>query len=68
MSEAMLTTTRHHANVPECKSSVTLDADVTLEDILIKADYADFLERTHLDRLRPEQHIELTVPGRYQDC
>lgn len=55
----------HHANVTECKSSVTLAADVTLEDVLIKADYADFLERTHLDQLCPDQRIEFTVPGRY---
>ncbi len=49
----------HHANVTECKASVTL------EDIIIRADYADFLQRTHLDQLRPDQRIEFTVPGRY---
>jgi hypothetical protein len=55
------------AHVTEVKSPVPLDASVTAEDLIIKADYADFLERTHLDELRPEQCIEFTVPGRYQD-
>jgi hypothetical protein len=55
-----------HAHVTEVKSPVPLDANTTLEDLIIKADYADFLGRTHLDELRPEQRIEFTVPGRYQ--
>ena len=55
------------AHVTEVKSPVPLDASATAEDLIIKADYADFLERTHLDELRPEQCIEFTVPGRYQD-
>jgi hypothetical protein len=55
------------AHVTECKSPVPLDASTTPEDLIIKADYADFLGRTHLDKLRPEQRIEFTVLGRYQD-
>jgi hypothetical protein len=54
-------------HVTECKSPVPLDADVTPEDLIVKADYATFLERTRLDELRPEQRIEFSVPGRYQD-
>ncbi len=55
------------AYVTECKSPVPLDANLTPMQLIIKADYADFLERTHLDKLRPDQRIEFTVPGRYQD-
>jgi hypothetical protein len=55
------------AHVTEVQSPVPLDASVTAEDLIIKADYADFLERTHLEELRPEQCIEFTAPGRYQD-
>ena len=29
-------------------------------DLILKAEYRDFLKRTHLDRLRPEQKIECT--------
>jgi hypothetical protein len=55
------------AYVTEVKSPVPLDTGVTPEDLIIKADYADFLERTHLEKLRPDQRIEFTAPGRYQD-
>jgi hypothetical protein len=55
------------AHVTEVQSPVPLDAGATSEDLIIKADYAYFLGRTHLDKLRPEQRIEFTVPGRYQD-
>jgi hypothetical protein len=55
------------AHVTECKSPVPLDASTTPGDLVIKADYADFLGRTHLDELRPGQRVEFTVPGRYQD-
>jgi hypothetical protein len=33
----------------------------------MQADYADFLEYTHLDTLRPANSIKFTTPGRYQD-
>jgi hypothetical protein len=46
---------------------VPLDASTAPEVLIIKADYVDFLEHTHLDELRPDQRIEFTVPGRYQD-
>jgi hypothetical protein len=55
------------AHVTEYKSPVPLDASLTPMDLIIKADYADFLECTRLDKLRPAQNIEFTVPGRYQD-
>lgn len=55
------------AYVTEVESPVPLDASMTPMDLIIKADYADFLECTQLDKLRPDQDIEFTVPGRYQD-
>ena len=54
------------AEVIEFDSNIPLEPGVTTRDILIKAEYADFLERTHLDKLRPEQRIEFSEPGRYQ--
>jgi len=53
--------------VTEVESPVPLDASLTPMDLIIKADYADFLACTQLDRLRPDQNIQFTVPGRYQD-
>jgi hypothetical protein len=53
--------------VTEVESPVHLDASLTPMDLIIKADYADFLGCTRLDKLRPDQNIEFTVPGRYQD-
>jgi len=55
------------AYVTECQARVPLTADMTATDLIIQADYADFLEYTHLDRLRPAHSIKFTAPGRYQD-
>ncbi len=55
------------AYVTECVSPVPLDSTVTAADLILKADRADFLTRTDIDRLRPDHGIELTLPGRYQD-
>ena len=54
------------AEVVEFRSSVPLDSTVTQKDILIKAEYVDFLNRTHLDKVRPDQRIEFTEAGRYR--
>jgi len=54
------------AEVIEFKSNVPLEPGVTPKDILIKAEYVDFLNRTHLDRLRPGQKIEFSEPGQYR--
>jgi uncharacterized ParB-like nuclease family protein len=44
-----------------------LSADADMDEVFIKQEYAEFLERTSLDRLRPEQAIVFTEPGRYRD-
>lgn len=54
------------ANVIEVHTKVPLSPEDQLDDLIIKAEYAGFLEHTHLDKLRPEADIKLTVPGRYQ--
>jgi hypothetical protein len=55
------------AHVWEFPSQVGLSADADLDEVLIKAEYADFLERTQLAQLRPEQDIIFTTPGRYRE-
>jgi hypothetical protein len=55
------------AYVWEYPSLVPLTPDDDLNDLLIKREYVVFLERTRLNRLRPDQRIEFTAPGRYRD-
>jgi len=54
------------AEVIECRTRVPLTPDVTEKELDLKAEYAEFLRATNLDRLRPEQAIEFTISGAYQ--
>lgn len=54
------------AEVIELETRVPVEADLGLENLVIKGEYADFLEATGLDRLRPEQRIEFSTPGHYR--
>ncbi len=45
---------------------VELKPDVQPDEMIIKIEYAHFLDQTHLHNLRPDAQIELTEPGRYQ--
>lgn len=53
------------AEVWEYSSRVPLEADDDLDDLILRAEYLEFLEDTELDKLRPEQWIILTQPGGY---
>jgi hypothetical protein len=53
------------ARVTEIESRVPITPEVDIDGLIIKAEYARFLEVTHLDETRPDQVIELTEPGRY---
>ena len=55
------------AFVWEYPSLVPLSPTDDLDDLLIKQGYVTFLKKTGLNTLRPNQHIELTAPGRYRD-
>jgi hypothetical protein len=54
------------ANVTEVETRVPLTPGLDVDDLIIKTEYARFLEQTHLDDTRPDQLIELTEPGHYQ--
>jgi len=54
------------AYVTEIQTRVALAPDTDFEDLIIKSEYVDFLEKTHLDELRPEADLAITAPGRYQ--
>jgi hypothetical protein len=55
------------ALVTEVKTPIPLTVDDFERDQwIIKAERADFMQRTGLDQLRPESNIEVTEPGRYE--
>ncbi len=53
------------AEVRECRVKVPVGPDLRSEDLEILGAKVEFLERTNLDRLRPDARIELTVPDGY---
>lgn len=54
------------AHVVEVHTRVPLCPEDNPDDLIRKAEYADFLERTHLDVLRPGVDLGVTVPGQYR--
>jgi nucleotide-binding universal stress UspA family protein len=59
--------THIEAYVSEVQTKVPLTPDVQPDDLIVKAEYADFLERTHLDRIRPEADLTMSIPGQYAE-
>lgn len=53
------------AEVTEIRTRVPLAATDTPDDIIAKAEYADFLEQTRLDDLIPEADLKVTIAGGY---
>jgi uncharacterized ParB-like nuclease family protein len=54
------------ARVIEIPVRVPLGPETSPDDLILKSGYADFLEKTSLDRSCPDQRIELTRPGGYR--
>ncbi len=54
------------AELTEFEPNVPIEAGITEKDILIKSEYVDFLRRTHMDVLRPENHLKFTEQGQYR--
>ncbi len=55
------------AYVTEVKTKLSLTPDDQPDDLIVKAEYAEFLERTHLDELRPDGDLSVSVPGQYRE-
>jgi nucleotide-binding universal stress UspA family protein len=53
------------ANIIEVPTKVPLTPEVEPDDLILKAEQADFLEHSHLDELCPGIDFTLTVPGQY---
>ena len=53
------------AYVKDVQTKVSLSPSVDAETLILKAEYASFLDRTNLDNLRPDADLTVTVPGQY---
>ncbi len=53
------------AHVIELKTPIPLTPDIRAEDLIIKAEYAEFLEYTRIMELRPNVDLSVTVAGQY---
>jgi len=54
------------ARVVEIPVRVPLGPNTSPDDLILKSDYAEFLEKTALDQVYAGQHIEVTRPGGYR--
>ncbi len=59
--------THIEAHVTQLYTRVPLASNDQPEDLIVKAEYAEFLERTSLDRLRPDADLSTSIPGRYRE-
>jgi nucleotide-binding universal stress UspA family protein len=58
--------THIQAYVTEVRTKLPLSPDAQPDDLILKAEYVDFLELTSLDELRPGADLSVTAPGRYR--
>ena len=54
------------AHVVEFKTDVTLTSDTNLDDLIVKAEYVEFIEKTDLANARPNVDLSVTIPGQYE--
>lgn len=53
------------AYVTEVRTKVPLSPGTSPDELIVKAEYADFLDITGLDALRPAVDLTVTAPGKY---
>lgn len=54
------------AHVIELQTDIPLTPDVQADELIIKAEYADFLEQTGLNKTQEYIDLRITIPGGYQ--
>ena len=54
------------AHVIEIRTDIPLTPDIRPDELIVKAEYADFLEQTGLNKMHPAVDLRLTIPGGYQ--
>ena len=57
--------THLEARVIEIKTTVPLAPDTQPDELILKAEYAEFLEQTRLHTVRPTADLSVSVPGQY---
>lgn len=55
------------AYVNEFRTEVTLSKEDEIEDVILKAEYAELMDVTMLDQVCPDCDLVLTLPGRYKE-
>lgn len=58
--------THIQAYVTEIHTKVPITPETDLDDLILKAEYAEFLEATRIDEILPNVDFSITVPGRYK--
>ena len=53
------------AYVTEVHSNVALTPDIKPDELILKAEYNQFLEQTQLNHVRPESDLGVSIPGQY---
>jgi nucleotide-binding universal stress UspA family protein len=51
------------AHIIEIKTDISVTPDLQPDDLIIKAEYAEFLEETEIRNLFPDADLSVTVPG-----
>ncbi len=59
--------THIQAYVTVVRTDVPLTPDIKPDDLILKAEYADFLRWSNLKRALPDVELSLTSPGKYED-
>lgn len=53
------------AYVTQVRTKVPLTLDVEPDELILKAEFVNFLEQTQLDQIRPDADLTVTVPGQH---
>ena len=54
------------ARVIEVQTNIPLTPDIQPDDLIIKSEYAGFLDSTRIMNLRPNVDLGVTIPGQYE--
>jgi nucleotide-binding universal stress UspA family protein len=54
------------AHVIEIRTDIPVTPDLQPDDLIVKAEYADFLEKTEIKRMFPSADLSVTIPGQYE--
>ncbi|MEJ2759169.1 MAG: hypothetical protein P8046_11870, partial [Anaerolineales bacterium] len=55
------------AYVKEFRAPVEVTTEDDLEDVVLRIEHRELMEDTHLDEIRPDVDIRVTLPGRYRE-